>query len=87
MAELTLYGALQQSYIQVTETSRQSIDAQRKMGYVSGLAQSGLLLLMNLAQWLVLLLAIPLTLNAEINGGGPLLYLRTSGGNIYLRKF
>ncbi len=26
-------------------------------------------------------------LNAEINGGGPLLYLRTSGGNIYLRKF
>lgn len=25
-------------------------------------------------------------LNAQINGGGPLLYLRTSGGNIYLRK-
>ncbi|NOY59990.1 MAG: DUF4097 domain-containing protein [Calditrichaeota bacterium] len=25
-------------------------------------------------------------LNAEINGGGPLLYLRTSGGNIYLKK-
>lgn len=68
MAELTMYGALDHSYAEVCETSRCTIDAQKKMGYVSGLAQSGLLLLMNLAQWLVLLLAIPLTLNAEING-------------------
>ncbi len=68
MAELTVYGALEQSYAQVTETSQRSIDAQKKMGYVSGLAQSGLLLMMNLAQWLVLLLAIPSTLNAEISG-------------------
>ncbi len=68
MAELTVFGALEQSYAQVTETSQRSIDAQKKMGYVSGLAQSGLLLMMNLAQWLVLLLAIPLTLNAQISG-------------------
>jgi ATP-binding cassette, subfamily C, bacterial CydC len=66
MAELTMYGALDHSYLQVTESSRDVIEAQKKMGYVSGLAQAGLLLLMNLAQWLVLLLAIPLTLKAEI---------------------
>jgi ATP-binding cassette, subfamily C, bacterial CydC len=68
MAELTMFGALDHSYDQVTKTSMRSIDAQKKMGYVSGLAQSGLLLMMNLAQWLVLMLAIPLTLNNDING-------------------
>jgi ATP-binding cassette, subfamily C, bacterial CydC len=68
MAELTVYGALEQNFNLISSTSQSCIDAQKKMGYVSGLAQSGLLLLMNLAQWSVLVLAIPLTLASDISG-------------------
>ncbi len=68
LAELSVYAALDQNYARVSATSQRTIDAQKRMGYVSGLAQSGLLLVMHLAQWLVLLLAIPLVLSTGING-------------------
>ena len=68
LAELTVCGATDDHFSQVNSSSRRAINAQKRMGYVSGLAQSGLLLLMNLAQWLVLILAIPLTLSHDISG-------------------
>lgn len=68
LAELSVCGALDDSYAQVSATSRGTINAQVKMGYVSGLAQSGLLLMMHLTQWLVLILAIPMTQTADISG-------------------
>lgn len=60
MAELTVYGALDDSAEQVSRSSAAWITAQKKMARVSGLAQSGLLLLSNLAVWSVILLAVPM---------------------------
>lgn len=60
MAELTVYGALDDSAEQVSKSSAAWIAAQKKMGRVSGLAQAGMLLFSNLAVWFVILLAVPM---------------------------
>ena len=60
MAELTVYGALDDSAEQVSRSSAAWITAQKKMARVSGLAQSGLLLFSNLAVWSAILLAVPM---------------------------
>jgi len=60
MAELTVYGALDDSAEHVSRSSAAWIAAQKKMARVSGLAQSGLLLFSNLAVWSVILLAVPM---------------------------
>lgn len=66
MAELTVCGALQQSARQVQLSGQKWIQAQKNMGLVSGLSQSGLLLLANLSVWFVMLLAIPMVAESTI---------------------
>jgi ATP-binding cassette subfamily C protein CydC len=60
MAELTVYGALQDSTRRLRESSEQCLQAQLRMGRISGLSQSGLLLFSQLAVWFVMLLAVPM---------------------------
>ncbi len=66
MAELTVCGALEHSAERIQISGRQWIQAQKTMGRVSGLSQSGLLFLTNLALWLVVLLAIPMVAESII---------------------
>lgn len=66
MAELTICGALEDNARQVASSSQQWIAAQKKMGRISALAQSGLLLFSSLAVWCVMILAIPLVAESII---------------------
>jgi ATP-binding cassette subfamily C protein CydC len=66
MAELTVCGALKDNANQVADSSRQWIAAQKTMGRIAGLAQSGLLLFSNMAVWFVVLLAVPLVTASAI---------------------
>lgn len=66
LAELTVCGALEQSANKVHNNSRLLIRAQQKMGRISGLSLSALILLTNLAMWFVVLLAIPLVAQSAI---------------------
>lgn len=60
MAELTVAGAADQQAERIYSNSQQLINTQTRMARVSGLAQSGLLLLANLTVFLMMLVAIPL---------------------------
>lgn len=66
MAELTIYGAIDDSEKQLADNSRRWLLAQKKMGRVSGLAQAGLLLFSGLATWFVLFLAVPSVVESAI---------------------
>lgn len=60
MVELTVAGAADQQAERIYSNSQQLINTQTRMARVSGLAQSGLLLLANLTVFLMMLVAIPL---------------------------
>jgi ATP-binding cassette subfamily C protein CydC len=66
LAELTVFGATEQSNRQVKETSQQLIHAQERMSRISGLSQAGMLLCANLALWMIVLNAIPLVESGAI---------------------
>ncbi len=67
MAELTVHSALAQQAGRVARSSRQWIDAQRRLAAIHALSEAGLLLFAHLALWLVLWTAIPLMRRGDID--------------------
>ena len=68
MADLLAYGQLERYLVRVGKLDQRLGIVQRRMAHISGL-QSGLIgLLMNLAVWAVLIIAIPLVRGSQLDG-------------------
>jgi ATP-binding cassette subfamily C protein CydC len=66
MAELTVCGAGEAKAQEISETSRDLIQAQRKMSRISGFSQAGMLLAANLGLWAVVVAAVSLVAGGTI---------------------
>lgn len=66
MAELTVYGANKEVALQVASADHDLALAQEQMSGIAGFSHAGMLLSSQLSLWLIMLVAIPLTVSGAI---------------------